>query len=102
MSTQVYDLLLKSTLTGVTAAAGAYFIFGQTTSQITTLPIIGDVHSILAIAALTVLSRWIGSLSENYILPYLPNNENYAALENKLLNPILPGGLLSLLFYNNL
>lgn len=102
MSTPIFDLLLKPTLTGVTSAVGMCFIFDTTTSDSVTLPVIGNVNSLLATAIIAAFATWLGSLGEDYILPYLPNNSNYATLENKLLNPVLTGGLFCLLFYNNI
>ncbi len=102
MTSQALDLLLKPTLTGITAVAGLYFIFSHDITSQINLPIIGNVNTLLATVVVTGALSWLKSLNKDYILPYLPGNSKYTTLENKLINPVFTGGLVSLLYYNNL
>ncbi len=99
-STKIADLLLKPALVGTFAGLGAYYIFGET--GLFNFPIIGNVNTIIGIGAITAGSSFLGSLSEDYILPYLPNNAQYSSLEAKLITPVMSGLITTGLLYSSL
>lgn len=95
------DLVLKPAIVGTIGAIGAAYVFGQDSSSLTNFPLVGSINTLLGVAIITGGSSLLGSISEDYILSYIPNNQ-YASLEANLVTPIVSGIVTSVVMYPSL
>lgn len=89
MNGKLTDTLIVPAIAGVTAVGVSYFGMGEPMGSI---PFFGSrINAGVGIFSAVAGSSLIAESAKNYVLPYIPNNSDYADLEAGLVSPVLNG-----------
>jgi len=98
---KISETLVKPAVAGVIAGITAPFLFGIDMKDKINFLGLFDINVMLGVGGAAALGTALGTVSKDWILPYIPRNSKWAEMEGMIITPVLSGLGTTLLLIKN-